>query len=201
MSAKLDLTGQKYGRLTAVKDCGRNSRGLVLWLCNCDCGKTKVVNSHYLRGGNVQSCGCLKTEGRGTHRMSYSSEHEAWTGMKQRCLCPTNKRFPLYGARGIKVCERWLQFENFLADMGQKPTPQHTLDRIDTNGNYEPSNCRWADSKTQQNNRRNNRFLEFNGQKLTCSQWAEKMGISSDLLRQRIDRDGWSIAQALGGAA
>lgn len=197
MSKKIDLTGQVFGRLKAVSDCGRNPYGLVLWACVCECGKTVEVSSHCLRGGNTNSCGCLKT-GNPTHGMSATSEHEAWAGMKTRCYCKTNKRFSLYGGRGITVCERWLNsFDNFYADIGSKPSSKHTLDRKDTNGNYEPSNCRWADWKTQQNNRRNNRIIEFNGEKLTTSQWENRAGITCKVLRQRIDRDGWTFEKAL----
>ena len=193
----LDLTGQRFGMLTALSVCGRNASKLKLWMCVCDCGNIKAVSSHDLRTGNTKSCGCLAHKGNLTHGMSRTSEHGAWSEMRKRCTTKTSKRFPLYGGRGISICERWSKFENFLADMGPKPTSQHTLDRIDVNGNYSPENCRWADWKTQQNNRRNNRVIEFNGEKLTSSQWQDRVGIPSSIIRQRLDRDGWSVEKAM----
>jgi len=189
MSKIIDLAGQRFGRLKAIEICGRDSRQLVVWFCSCDCGKSAMVTSHNLRTGNTKSCGCLVLdENSTTHGMSYSAEHETWSGMKARCSNKANKRYALYGGRGIAVCDRWLSsFENFFADMGPRPSSKYTLDRIDPN----------ADWKTQQNNRRNNRIIEFKGEKLTAPQWGARVGIRSLTILQRIDRDGWSIEKAI----
>jgi len=116
--------------------------------------------------------------------------------MRERCRNPKNKKFQHYGARGISVAARWNSFENFLADMGEAP-PGLTLERDDVNGNYEKDNCRWADQKTQQNNRRNNRRIEFRGETLTLSQWAERLGLKEATVRNRLDRAGWPVERAL----
>ena len=117
--------------------------------------------------------------------------------MIDRCSRPSHKFFKHYGGRGISVCERWSKYENFLDDMGRRPTPKHSIDRIDNNGNYEPSNCRWATSKTQLRNRRANRIIDFNGESFCIAEWAERTGTSSAVISQRIDNLGWSIEDAL----
>lgn len=116
--------------------------------------------------------------------------------MRQRCMNPNAQAWPRYGGRGIKVCERWDAFEAFLADMGERPSPNHSLDRIDNDGDYCPENCRWTDRKTQQNNTRGNRYIELDGERLTLSQWEERMGLTRDVIRQRLLL-GWSEERAV----
>ena len=159
-----DLSGKVFGRLTALSV--KKGDGRVKWNCVCICGKTKLVWALSLKSGKTQSCGCLQKEKtslfKTTHGQTAShlpnketKEYKAWCLMKYRCNNPNYKEFNNYGGRGITVCDRWLHsFENFFEDMGKKPTSKHTLDRKDPNGNYEPSNCRWATQSQQVKNRR-----------------------------------------------
>jgi hypothetical protein len=161
MSHPVDITDQRFNRLIAIRPVGSDDRGKRLWLCRCDCGKEKVIRRDDLRYNRTQSCGCLqkerqranRTHGESSHGF-LSSEYASWGAMLTRCRNPRFPTFKYYGGRGIKVCKRWLRYENFLVDMGRRPSPKHRLDRIDVNGNYEPSNCRWGTPKQHQQNKR-----------------------------------------------
>lgn len=162
---RLDLTGQRFGRLK-VKALTLKIGRKVKWICRCDCGTPLIVHAGDLRSGNTKSCGCLQVErareantvhrhGEGSYRNGRTPEFIAWQNMVARCSNPQHPSFRYYGGRGINVCERWRSsYENFLADMGRRPSPDLTLDRINNNGNYEPDNCRWATHSDQMRNRR-----------------------------------------------
>lgn len=159
LKAAADLTGSKFHRLTVIERVAQDGKGPVKWLCRCNCGKEIVVESYQLTTGGTKSCGCLRVEnfvGMSTkHGMRKAPEYNSWDAMIQRCCNPNTKRYHYYGGRGITVCERWRNsFENFYADMGPKPTPKHSIDRINNDGNYEPGNCRWATQSEQNFNTR-----------------------------------------------
>lgn len=124
-------------------------------------------------------------------------EYQSWNAMRQRCSNPNSGHYYLYGARGITVCEAWSKFSNFIKDMWHRPTPGHTLERVNNNGNYEKSNCKWATRREQQNNRRTNRLIEFNGKTMTITAWAISLGMSHDHLSHRLGKLGWSVSRAL----
>lgn len=197
--SRLELAGVRFGRLTVIARAGRSGRGVIKWLCRCDCGKEKTVAAGNLTGGKVVSCGCYaaehKSERAKTHGMSNTKEHRAWAGMLQRCKEGGHKR---YAGRGIKVCERWASsFEAFFEDMGRCPSPDHTIDRFpDNNGNYEPGNCRWATVTEQNNNKCDSVFLDHEGQRLTVAQWARIKGLSRQLIHLRLKYD-WSVSETL----
>lgn len=161
---KEDLKGGKFGRLTVISFNHKDDNYRNYWTCICDCGEKRIVQDSALKNGKSESCGCLSREVATktmsdtfkTHGLSKTPTYHTWKRMRQRCSNRSNKKYYRYGGRGITVCKRWNKYENFLEDMGERPGDDLSLDRIDNDGNYEPSNCRWATQKVQQNNRGNN---------------------------------------------
>lgn len=194
----LDLVGQRFGRLTVTERAGTSGEH-SRWLCQCDCGNTHVVDSSALRRGASKSCGCLKLDiGHGAARRGRKTpEYFIWVSMRQRCGNPRNKGYPRYGARGIRVCDRWSAFEAFLADMGPRPSPTHSVERRDNNGPYAPDNCHWATPKEQANNSRRNIEVTYLGRRMTLMQAVELAGSIPYPLAIRRVRKGWPIERAL----
>lgn len=196
-----DITDQTFTRLTARNLHGKRG-SQMLWDCDCSCGGKAVVTTSHLLNGHTQSCGCLQRERTGISHTKHGMRHtriwNAWSNMKNRCENPKNWNYYKYGARGIKVCERWQSFENFYTDMGDPPSPKHSLDRYpEQNGNYEPGNVRWATAKMQTNNLRSNRLLTYNGETHTMQGWCDKLGIGQGTLSTRLNRLKWSVERAL----
>lgn len=197
-----DESGNRYGRLLVIDAAGKGASRAQRWLCRCDCGATKAVTGTSLRTGETRSCGCLQRDiarragdRTRTHGQSKSSLYSIWDTMHQRCSNPKTKDFKNYGGRGISVCGAWDRFETFAVDMGPRPDGL-TLERVDTNGNYEPTNCIWATPLAQARNSRSNRLLTWQGKTQCISAWAEEIGISAVTLHSRLMR-GWSGEKSL----
>lgn len=200
MGKFIDITGQKFGRLTVIGRAEkRHSR--IYWACRCECGNTKEFLAFNVRSGHVKSCGCLHREAVTTHgnapRKNHSPEYRVWAGMITRTTNanPFLHGYGNYMGRGIAVCERWLVFENFLEDMGRRPGPHFSIDRIDNDGNYCPENCRWATKKEQSRNTRANKMVTYNGETKCLAEWVDRVGIPRQTIRTRL-RLGWTVEKA-----
>lgn len=192
MGKFVDLTGNVYGALTVIKRAGTKN-GHVTWECRCECGNMTVTNSSLLKSGTTKSCGCRRVYKCGeTHRKHGQTRtrlYIIWQHMKQRCLNPKAAKYKYYGGRGITVCEEWLSYESFSKWAIENGYQEDlTLDRIDVNGNYEPSNCRWATWKVQQNNKRNNNIITAFNESHTLSEWQEITGVNRVTIRKRINK-------------
>ena len=202
MSGKLNCSdvGKVFGRLTVL---GFDESKLAL--CQCACGsEIKRYRINALRTGNTKSCGCLAREkqsavGRSskTHGMTGSSIYKTWTGMRGRCGNPKSKDYHDYGAKGVFVCDRWADFSKFHLDMGERPSPAHTIDRIDLRGPYSPENCRWATKTEQTRNREIAIVLTFAGQSLPLQVWCDRYGAAYSTVHSRIFKHGWPLELAL----
>lgn len=196
-----NLVGRTFTRLTVLAQAASQG-GHRRWLCTCTCGTSKVVAYGNLVNGNVKSCGCLRKELAHSrlykHGQCASRTYSCWLNMKNRCLNKRGKGYAHYGGRGITVCRRWLQFEKFLEDMGPC-TAKRSIERVDNNKGYTPSNCIWATYKQQANNRREAcdvRKLRFKGESLSLHDWGTRFNLPPQVIRSRLGR-GWSMKQAL----
>lgn len=187
------LVGQKIGLLTIIKISGADSKGRKRFFCLCECGATTDVAAYSVASGYTKSCGHLAFIGtHTTHGMSkspeYRGEYQAWCGMRDRVNNVNGQNYRDYGGRGIRIDERWNSFNNFLNDVGRRPSKKHSLDRINVNGNYEPSNCRWATVSEQARNKRNTVRVEYMGRVMILQEWANELGVKSSTM-SRIIRD------------
>ena len=197
-----NIKNEKYGRLLAVKIVGSQKSGAKNWLCKCDCGNECVVEQYHLTSGKTKSCGCIKKERLSVHGLSRSRVYKIYRLMKNRCYNKNSDSYSDYGGRGITICKEWIEekegFKNFYNWSIQNGYSEDlTIDRIDVNGNYEPTNCRWVNRKIQQNNTRRNDYIEYNGETKTLSEWAYSLNINKKTLYSRLHIYGWSVERAL----
>lgn len=199
-SPRQHLEGKRYHKLIVLEWAGwrqySNGREST-WRCRCDCGKQAVVPQRNLAGGNTKSCGCIIGKHKRIHGGTGTVEFRIWELMRRRCSDPKHRSYKDYGGRGISVCDRWRNdFSAFLADMGLRPSPDHSIDRIKNDGNYEPGNCHWATRVEQSNNRRSSRFLTIGGKTKTLSQWERQVGLNPGVLFRRLQA-GWAPERLL----
>lgn len=200
MGKLIDLTGQRFGRLTVIGRAARKGKN-TYWLCRCDCGAEKEISRCNLLSG-TQSCGCLRAEKtinrHITHGKSSTKLYGVWKAMLERCYEPKTERYPIYGGRGIEVCDEWRKDFKVFYDWALSHGYSYglTLDRIEVNGAYCPENCRWVTRIEQQNNMRTNHFVTFKGQTKTIAEWSRETGIDQHVLGGRI-RNGWSVERAM----
>ena len=202
-----DISGMRFGRLVAIKYVGKDMQNLSMWLCICDCGNTATTRASSLKSGSTKSCGCLQKEIAGlrtlTHGLSGSHAYcprlyRIWKNMKQRCSNPKSCKYEIYGGNGVSVCDEWMEYEPFhkwAINHGYKK--DLTLDRINGDGDYNPTNCRWATYSEQSLNTKQNRYLKYKDRSLTIKEWSDFVGIKYNTLRSRIFTYGWSIKKAL----
>lgn len=187
----IDLTGRRFGKLTVIERVENSNGGEPRWLTSCDCGGSAVVRGGNLRSGHTRSCGCITQ----WHGRTGSRVHNIWKAMIERCRNPKTIGWSNYGGRGIKVCERWHNFLNFIEDMGE-PQDGMTLERLDNDGDYESGNCVWAPPGEQARNRRTNLRVDWNGESRIVADVADELGVSRSTVYTRISR-GWGIETAL----
>lgn len=212
-----DVVGKEFASLRVVAFAGRAVGGGSTWRCLCavdlgGCGRETIVRVAKLNNGHTKSCGCRRDRVRGVSSITHGAtrgrtrtgkmppEYTTWRAMRHRCMAPSCKKFPRYGGRGIRICDRWQDFAVFLADMGPKPSPNHTIERVDNDGHYEPGNCRWATQREQQRNRSSNTVLELDGVRRCLAEWVDVTGINLATIQAR-KRSGWSDKDTLTIAA
>lgn len=206
---KIDMIGKRFGRLTVVRRDEDIEPGRPCFLCRCDCGNERVVRGVLLRKGITRSCGCIKkerakamAEAHVTHGKTNTRLYRIWFSMKCRCHKPSAPDYDRYGGRGITVCEEWRNsFQAFYEwSMSNGYGDDLTIDRIDNEKGYSPTNCRWANKETQNNNTRRNFYITYDGETLTISQWAKKLGIKKNTLYSRLTKYGWSVKETFSKA-
>ena len=196
----IDLSGERFGSLVATKRAENKGRN-TYWICVCDCGRTISVSTTHLRRGKTKSCGCqtskLKSINHQTHGLTETHLYNIWIGMKQRCFSENHSSYSDYGGRGITICEEWKDDFTAFYDWSLRNGWNEGLeiDRMDNNGSYSPENCRWVSRTVQNNNKRNNHYIEYNGKTQTMAQWAKELNMNPVTLKSRIRR-GWSIEDA-----
>jgi len=191
----INRTGEVHGRLTVIGRSTEHKR--TYWDCACACGNNTTVRGDHLKEGRVNSCGCIALEQMTIHGRARTPEYHSWQALKDRCNNPKNTHYANYGGRGIAVCSEWNDsFMAFFADMGERPTDKHTIERIENNGHYCQYNCKWATRKEQVDNRRNTILHTVNGKTQCLKDWCKEFNVSYSTTQQRIKR-GWSIDSAL----
>lgn len=203
MAKAPDLVGQKFNRLTVISrdhthpQTGKTPR--AFWLCQCECGNTVIVGAAQLRGGHTKSCGCLSVdmfrERVTKHGSRYTPEYSIWQDMRRRCRGLSSRRDSRW-YNSVPICERWNSFENFLADMGPRPSPKHSIDRIDNTLGYEPTNCRWSTQKEQMRNTRRARLITYEDRTQPLMDWSIELNISYYVLHARLYKMNWPIHKA-----
>lgn len=202
MTRIIDLTGKRFGRLTVLGIDEKNEKKWIQWLCKCDCGNIKSIHGQSLRRGLTKSCGCYNLEAlsknKSKHKMTNSRLYKIWIDVHTRVFNTKHRSYKWYGAKGVTIYDEWKNsFESFYEWSMNNGYEEHlTLDRIDSNGNYEPSNCRWVTMKKQQNNRSSNRLITYQGETHTSAEWADILGMNYHTLQTRLTR-GWSEEKAL----
>ena len=198
MSAHIIVhAGQKFNKLTIV-ETGLRRGGTRASRCACDCGGETIVTNNKLVGGNTRSCGCLySTHGHGGRKAGESLTYRSWAALRRRCLNPNATQYRHYGGRGVTIPAEWDDFMQFLADVGERPSAAHTLDRIDNDVGYSKANCRWATKMEQARNTRSNHMLAFEGKTQCVATWAEELQMSASVIYDRLNRYKWSIERTL----
>jgi len=194
-------SGDVFERLTAISYFGVSKNKHLLWIFECSCGTSKPMSIYSVLDGSAKSCGCLQKEAASKsskkHGLHKCSEYNIWAHIKHRCFNEKNGSYASYGGRGITMCDSWKNsFEQFLKDVGRRPSNLYSIDRINNDGNYEPGNVRWATRLVQQNNTRFNKLITFQGEVKTASQWTRQYGLTPSTLKHRLNR-GWDIESAL----
>lgn len=195
----LKIEGQRFGKLVAIRHIPKKEIGkLSLWLFRCDCGNEYISKFYPIKSGKVHSCGCSRFASGFGHGLCHLPEYKIWKGMKARCYNPHNNSYRWYGKRGIAVCERWLHsFANFMEDMGPRPGPEWSIDRVDCTANYTKENCKWSTSTEQSRNTSRTVYVTYNGKRKSMPEWAEHLEIDYDTLRQRFRKKDVSVEVAL----